>query len=48
MSEATMFLPVIEAYDRWSSFYDDYDNPMVFGSRQAVQTTGCACDGAMS
>jgi ubiquinone/menaquinone biosynthesis C-methylase UbiE len=37
MSEATIFLSVIEAYDRWSSFYDNYDNPMVFGANYAVQ-----------
>lgn len=37
MSETTVFLPIAEAYDRWSSFYDSYDNPMVFGASQVVQ-----------
>jgi malonyl-CoA O-methyltransferase len=36
MAEAAVFLPVIEAYDRWSSFYDSYDNPMVFGASRIV------------
>ncbi|EPY00644.1 class I SAM-dependent methyltransferase [Magnetospirillum fulvum] len=30
-------LPLVDAYDRWSAFYDRYDNPMVFGARQIVQ-----------
>ncbi|CCG41396.1 class I SAM-dependent methyltransferase [Magnetospirillum molischianum] len=37
MSETTVFLPVAEAYDRWSGVYDSYDNPMVFGAGQVVQ-----------
>lgn len=31
-----LFLPVAQAYDWWASFYDSYDNPMVFGASQAV------------
>jgi malonyl-CoA O-methyltransferase len=37
------FLPVREAYDRWSAFYDTYDNPMVFLAGQAI-TAGLAGD----
>lgn len=37
MSETPIFLPVAEAYDRWSAFYDRYDNPMAFGAAQAVE-----------
>lgn len=36
MPEASIFLSVDEAYDRWSSFYDSYDNPMVFAAGQIV------------
>lgn len=31
-----VFLPVQSAYDRWSRFYDAYDNPMVFMASQAL------------
>lgn len=37
MFETTVFLPVVEAYQRWSSFYDRYDNPMVFGASRIVE-----------
>jgi malonyl-CoA O-methyltransferase len=37
MSETTIFLSIPDAYNRWSAFYDDYDNPMVFGAGQIVQ-----------
>jgi malonyl-CoA O-methyltransferase len=37
MQEKTTTLPVSEAYDRWSGFYDTYDNPMVFGARHVVR-----------
>jgi malonyl-CoA O-methyltransferase len=37
MPETTVFLPLVDAYDRWSAFYDRYDNPMVFGARQIVR-----------
>lgn len=37
MPETTVFLPLVEAYDRWSEFYDQYDNPMVFGARRVLQ-----------
>lgn len=30
MADQSLFLPVSAAYDRWSPFYDTYDNPMVF------------------
>ena len=33
----SIFLPVAEAYDRWSSFYDAYDNPMVFMASEIVR-----------
>jgi len=36
MNRPTVYLPVAEAYDRWSGFYDSYDNPMVFGANQVV------------
>lgn len=36
MSETTIFLTLADAYDRWSAFYDQYDNPMVFAARQIV------------
>lgn len=36
MSERTVFLPVDQAYDRWSSTYDSYDNPMVFAANEVV------------
>lgn len=31
-----VFLPVRSAYDRWSRFYDTFDNPMVFMASQAL------------
>jgi malonyl-CoA O-methyltransferase len=31
------FLPVVEAYDRWSRFYDAYENPMVFLAEEIVR-----------
>ena len=37
MQEKTITLPVSEAYDRWSGFYDTYDNPMVFGAGHVVR-----------
>lgn len=37
MPETTIFLPLADAYDRWSEFYDQYDNPMVFGARRVLQ-----------
>jgi len=37
MIETHLFLPVADAYDRWSGFYDHYDNPMVFGAERVVQ-----------
>jgi malonyl-CoA O-methyltransferase len=37
MADEHIFLPVAEAYDRWSRMYDAYDNPMVFGASQAVE-----------
>ena len=37
MAEQPLFLPVADAYDRWSGFYDAYDNPMVFGAEQVVR-----------
>lgn len=36
MPRSSIFLPIDEAYDRWSSFYDSSDNPMVFGTGQIV------------
>ncbi|BDC48047.1 methyltransferase [Bryobacterales bacterium F-183] len=30
------FLPVDAAYDRWSAFYDTYENPMVFMANHVV------------
>jgi malonyl-CoA O-methyltransferase len=35
--DTRIHLAVVEAYDRWSSFYDCYDNPMVFGASRIVQ-----------
>jgi malonyl-CoA O-methyltransferase len=37
MTEKTISLAVAEAYDRWSGFYDGYDNPLVFAADQVVQ-----------
>ncbi|MGV6873253.1 class I SAM-dependent methyltransferase [Pseudochelatococcus sp. B33] len=37
MNDEYIFLSVAEAYDRWASFYDAYDNPMVFGATQIVE-----------
>jgi len=34
--EASLYLPVEEAYDRWVPCYESCDNPMVFGASQAV------------
>jgi malonyl-CoA O-methyltransferase len=31
------FLSVRDAYDRWSAFYDAYDNPMVYMASQALE-----------
>ncbi len=36
MDKPQLFVAVVEAYDRWSSFYDSYDNPMVFMATQIV------------
>lgn len=36
MDKTQLFLPVVEAYDRWSLFYDSYDNPMVFMAAEIV------------
>ena len=36
MSEKRVFLPVAAAYDRWSAFYDTYENPMVFAAGTVV------------
>jgi malonyl-CoA O-methyltransferase len=30
MADRLIHLPVRDAYDRWSAFYDEYENPMVF------------------
>lgn len=37
MAERTVTLPLADAYDRWSPFYDRYDNPMVFGASRIVE-----------
>lgn len=37
MDPQHLFLPVVEADDRWSPFYDSYDNPMVFMAAQIVR-----------
>lgn len=37
MSEPKLFLPVDQAYDRWSRFYDTYDNPLVFAASQVME-----------
>ncbi|PIT05465.1 hypothetical protein TSA1_35545 [Bradyrhizobium nitroreducens] len=37
MNDDHIFLSVTEAYDRWASFYDAYDNPMVFGAAQVIE-----------
>ena len=39
MSPQPLFLPVAEAYNRWSPFYDAYDNPMVFMAAEIVNRT---------
>lgn len=36
MSETVRHLPVAEAYDRWATSYDSYDNPMLFGADHAL------------
>ncbi|MDR3435740.1 methyltransferase domain-containing protein [Telmatospirillum sp.] len=38
MSDSVIHLPVAEAYDRWSGFYDAYDNPLVFVTGHALST----------
>ena len=38
MSDNIIHLPVAEAYDRWSGFYDSYDNPLVFVAGHAICT----------
>ena len=37
MQEKSVFLPIAEAYDRWSPSYDAYDNPMVRGASLVVE-----------
>lgn len=37
MPDETVHLSVVEAYDRWSGFYDSYDNPMVFGAGRIIE-----------
>lgn len=37
MNDEHIFLSITEAYDRWASFYDACDNPMVFGASQVVE-----------
>ncbi|MEP9350811.1 methyltransferase domain-containing protein [Xanthobacter sp. KR7-225] len=37
MTEAAIFLPLAEAYDRWARVYDLQDNPMVFGASRIVE-----------
>lgn len=39
MEKSQIFLPVSEAYDRWSAFYDAYDNPMVFMASRIIDQT---------
>ncbi|HZH27625.1 MAG TPA: methyltransferase domain-containing protein [Azospirillaceae bacterium] len=34
---AAVFLPVADAYDRWSGLYDSYDNPMVFAATAVIR-----------
>jgi len=46
MQEKTLFLPIAEAYDRWSQGYDLYDNPMVSGASRVVESLGPAVAGA--
>lgn len=45
MQDEALFLPVAAAYDRWSSFYDAYDNPMVFGASQVVDDLSATVGG---
>ncbi|CAH2602200.1 Class I SAM-dependent methyltransferase [Rhodovastum atsumiense] len=45
MNDKDTFLPVVEAYDRWASFYDSYDNPMTFAASQALEGLAGAADG---
>jgi len=42
MHETSIFLPISEAYDKWSQTYDTYDNPMVCGASRAVEFLGPA------
>jgi malonyl-CoA O-methyltransferase len=41
-----LFLAVVEAYDRWSPFYDTYDNPMVFMAAEIVNRSLAGAAGA--
>jgi len=36
-SDPMLFLSVAAAYDRWSAFYDSYDNPLLFAADQVVE-----------
>ncbi len=36
MTSAPIFLPVVDAYDRWATQYDSHDNPMVFAATMVV------------
>ncbi len=38
MVDRSVFLPVAAAYDRWSEFYDTYENPMIFAASHVVRT----------
>ncbi|MTJ80543.1 MAG: methyltransferase domain-containing protein [Telmatospirillum sp.] len=44
-AETDIDLPLVEAYDRWSDFYDTYDNPMVFGADCVVRELAAATRG---
>jgi malonyl-CoA O-methyltransferase len=37
VTEPNLFLPVADAYDRWSASYDSDDNPLVFAATQAIR-----------
>ena len=39
MADRPVFLPVAAAYDRWSTLYDGYANPMVFAASRVVEAT---------
>lgn len=45
MQEKSIFLPIAEAYDKWSPSYDAYDNPMVRGASLVVERLGPALRG---